>query len=231
MTAPSPRDAILSTRPDRHFRQIIALLKKAVRQLKTPIVGVIAQTTKDPFCVLISCLLSLRTKDATTEAASRRLFALATTPLAMQRLTREQIASAIYPVSFYRNKAGQILGICKILMDQYQGQVPSQMERLLALPGVGRKTANLVITEGFNRPGICVDTHVHRISNRLGLIKTKTPDESEMALRKVLPKPYWKGYNGLLVPYGQYLCTPVSPFCSRCTIAHLCKRIGVTKYR
>jgi endonuclease-3 len=210
---------------------IIAILKKEVRRLKTPAVGLIAQQTQDPFQVLISCLLSLRTRDETTEAASARLFQLAATPRRMLGLPADQIESAIYPVSFYRNKTRQILAICSDLLEKFNGQVPDSIEALLTLPGVGRKTANLVVTVAFRKPGICVDTHVHRISNRIGYIRTKSPEESEMALRKKLPKRYWIIYNDLLVPFGQFICKPISPICSRCEISSYCKQIGVKKKR
>ncbi len=211
--------------------KIMAILKKEAGRLKVPVVGLIAEETQDPFKVLISCLLSLRTRDETTAAASERLYQIAETPAAILKLTQEKIEKAIYPVSFYRNKSRHILAICQILEDEYAGKVPNQLEPLLKLPGVGRKTANLVVTVAYNLPGICVDTHVHRISNRLGLIRTLTPDESEIALRKKLPPKYWIEYNDILVPYGQYICTPLSPFCSRCAVIKFCKQEGVKKHR
>jgi len=211
--------------------KIMVILEKEAGRLKVPVLGVIAQETHDPFKVLISCLLSLRTRDETTAAASERLYQLAETPSTMLKIAQEKIEKAIYPVSFYRNKSRHILAICRILVDEYGGKVPDQLEALLKLPGVGRKTANLVVTVAFNKAGICVDTHVHRISNRLGLIRTKTPEESEMALRKKLPQKYWIEYNDILVPYGQYICTPISPFCSRCEVKPYCPQKGVTKHR
>ncbi len=206
----------------------IRLLKKEVPRWKTPIVGLYSQ---DPFLVLVSCVLSLRTKDATTEEASKRLFALAKTPRTMLALPRRVIEKAIYPVSFYRNKAGHIHAICTDILGRFGGKVPDTIEDLLTLKGVGRKTANLTVTLGFRKPGICVDTHVHRISNRWGYIKTKTPEESEMALRAKLPKQYWIIYNDLLVAYGQNLCVPVSPWCSRCRLTPYCAKKGVTTSR
>jgi len=181
--------------------------------------------------VLISTVLSLRTQDKTTDAASRRLFGAAKTPRDMTKLPFEKIRDLIYPVCFYRNKAKAIKEICAILLKKYDGRVPDDMNALLELPGVGRKTANLVITLGFRKPGICVDTHVHRISNRWGYVKTKTPDETETVLRKKLPARYWMEYNDLLVTYGQNLCQPVSPYCSRCLIQPDCPRIGVKHSR
>ena len=210
----------------------IALVKREVRQWQEPVVGVVArESDRDPFRILISCLLSLRTKDKTTSEASGRLFALAHTPASMLSLSLAKIQKAIYPVGFYRTKAKSIHEICRRLIDDYGGVVPDSIDELVRLPGVGRKTANLVVTIGFGKPGICVDIHVHRISNRWGYIKTKTPEESENALRRKLPKQYWIIYNDLLVPYGQNLCVPVSPFCSRCKLADLCDRVGVTKSR
>ena len=185
----------------------------------------------DPFRVLITCLLSLRTQDTTTGPAAARLFALADTPAAMLRLTPRQIQRAIYPVGFYRTKARVILRICADLLARFEGRVPDTIDDLLTLDGVGRKTANLVVTVGFNKPGICVDTHVHRISNRLGYIRTKTPDESEMALRAKLPRRFWIGYNDLLVTFGQNICVPISPKCSACPVRALCRRVGVTASR
>lgn len=210
---------------------IIPILKEEGKRLKVPAVGEIARRTEDPFQVLVSCLLSLRTRDETTEAASARLFSLGDTPEAILKLTARRIEAAIYPVSFYRNKTRQLLAICRELLEKHLGKVPDSIETLLTLPGVGRKTANLVVTVAYRRPGICVDTHVHRISNRLGYIRTKTPDESEMALRKKLPEEYWIELNDLLVPYGQFICTPISPFCSRCKIHAFCKRVGVRTKR
>ena len=210
---------------------IMAILKREVRQLSVPVVGLIAQKTEDPFQVLISCLLSLRTRDQTTAEASARLFKLADTPLGLSKVKAAQIESAIYPVSFYRNKTKSILAICRAILERYQGKVPNTIESLLTLPGVGRKTANLVVTVAYRRPGICVDTHVHRISNRIGYIQTQTPEESEMALRMKLPKRYWIKFNDILVPFGQFVCKPISPFCSRCKISFFCKKIGVQKNR
>ncbi len=194
-------------------------------------VGVIANETGDPFQVLISCLLSLRTRDETTAAASARLFRLANTPEAILALRPKQIEKAIYPVSFYRNKSKQIIGICMRLQSDYGGKVPKSMDALLSLPGVGRKTANLVLSVAYGLPAICVDIHVHRISNRIGYIETTTPDESEGALREKLPKRHWITYNDILVPFGQYICKPISPFCSRCAIESKCPKVGVEKHR
>jgi endonuclease-3 len=181
--------------------------------------------------VLIACLLSLRTQDATTAAASARLFALADTPAAMLRLSEARIARVIYPVGFYRTKARAIRSICADLLARFGGRVPDTIDDLLTLSGVGRKTANLVVTMGYGKPGICVDTHVHRISNRLGFVRTISPERTEMALRATLPRRYWIGYNDLLVGFGQNVCTPLSPRCSQCPVRRLCQRVGVTTSR
>jgi len=191
----------------------------------------VAAERDDPFRVLIACLLSLRTKDETTGPAAARLFAFADTPRAMLRLTSRQIERAIFPVGFYRTKARVILGVCRDLIERFDGRVPDDIDALLTLKGVGRKTANLVVTQGFNKPGICVDVHVHRISNRLGYVKTRNPEETEMALRRRLPRRYWIGYNDLLVSFGQNICQPVSPRCSVCPVSHACPRLGVTRSR
>lgn len=188
-------------------------------------------TRKDPFLTLISCLLSLRTRDEVTARASERLFALAKTPEAMLNHKREEIEAAIYPVGFYRRKAAQILDICRVLIERYDSKVPDRIDELLNLKGVGRKTANIVITMGYNKPGVAVDTHVHRISNRLGLVATKNPYQTEFALRKTLPKRYWIIFNDLLVMHGKTICTPISPKCSICPITAHCKRVGVTRFR
>jgi len=191
----------------------------------------VERDSKSPFLVLISCLLSLRTKDAVTDQAGRRLFARARTPQQMLALPLPRIRRMIYPVGFYRTKARRIHQICQHLLGRFRGKVPDSLEELLTLPGVGRKTANLVRTVGFGKPGICVDVHVHRISNRLGYVRTKTPLETEMALRAKLPRRYWLRYNTLLVGFGQTICAPVSPWCSRCPVRRCCARVGVTRSR
>ncbi len=209
----------------------LRILRREVRQWQKPVVGVVARESRDPFKILIACVLSLRTKDQTTTEASRRLFTLAAHPASMVKVPLRLIERAIYPVGFYRTKAKQIREICRRLLSQFGGRVPDSIEALLTLPGVGRKTANLVVTVGYNKPGICVDTHVHRISNRWGYVRTKTPEHTEEALRRKLPLRYWVTYNDLLVPFGQNLCQPVSPFCSRCMIRKYCDRVGVTRSR
>jgi len=209
----------------------LRILRREVSQWQEPVVGVVAKESSDPFRILIACVLSLRTKDQTTAEASRRLFSLASDPSNMLRLSRRRIERAIYPVGFYRTKAKQIHEICRRLLTEYDGRVPDSLEDLLTLKGVGRKTANLVVTVGYGKPGICVDTHVHRISNRWGYVKTKTPEDTEQALRRKLPRRYWITFNDLLVPFGQNLCQPVSPYCSRCKLVKYCDQVGVTTSR
>jgi endonuclease-3 len=210
---------------------IIRRLRRTARRWRPTVVAEIVSHERDPFRVLIACLLSLRTQDSTTGPAAARLFALADTPAAMLRLRASTIERAIYPVGFYRTKARVILGLCRALLERFGGRVPDDIDTLLTLDGVGRKTANLVVTLGFNKPGICVDTHVHRISNRLGYVRTRTPEETEMALRAKLPRHYWIGYNDLLVAFGQNICVPISPRCSQCPVRDLCRRVGVTTAR
>lgn len=220
------------TRAPFPMARALRTLRRAAPAWNAPVVTFIALQTGDPFRVLISCLLSLRTRDETTGPASQRLFALADSPAAMMELTPATIERAIFPVGFYRTKARTILDISKSLLDQHQGRVPQDLDALLTLKGVGRKTANLVLTQGFAKPGICVDTHVHRISNRWGYVKTKTPHETESALRAKLPRRYWIEYNDLLVAFGQTICKPISPLCdTRCPISALCPRIGVDLHR
>lgn len=206
-------------------------LEVAVLSWETPAVTIISQRDGDPFKVLVSCILSLRTKDTTTGPASLRLFCLADTPEKMLQLDLKQIEQAIYPVGFYRNKSVQIIEICRLLVEKYDGCVPESIEELLKFKGVGRKTANLVVTLGFGKPGICVDTHVHRICNHWGYVDTKTPEETEFKLREILPKQYWLRINDLLVTFGQNLCRPLSPFCSKCPLSGLCPRNNVIKNR
>lgn len=214
------------------IHQVIRILRREVRAFRVPVVGVVAEESgDDPFQILISTVLSLRTKDETTAAASERLFALAKNPRAMLTLSVKTIEKAIYPVGFYKTKARNILGICRDLLDRFGGRVPDEIDDLLTLRGVGRKTANLVVTLGYGKPGICVDTHVHRITNRWGYVRTKTPEATEGALREKLPRGYWIEINDLLVTYGQNVCTPLSPYCSRCRLTDFCAKVGVTRTR
>jgi len=210
--------------------KVLSRVKKAVRGFRVPSVMVISQKN-DPFAVLVSCIISLRTRDEVTEPASARLFKLAKTPAQLMKLSNAKIEKAIYPAAFFRNKAQSLKELCKDLVENYDEKVPDKLEELLKLKGVGRKTANLTLTLGHDKPGICVDIHVHRISNRWGYVKTKTPDVTEMVLREKLPRRYWKGYNDLLVTFGQNICKPVSPFCASCAIAGNCPKVGVTTTR
>lgn len=178
---------------------------------------------KEPYLVLIACILSLRTNDRTTYPATLRMLKLAKTPDEMMKVSVEDLEKAIYPVGFYKNKAGQIIELSKKLVEEYDGKVPCDIEELCKFKGVGRKTANLVLSEGFNEPAICVDVHVHRIFNRLGYLKTNTPEETEFELRKKLPKKYWIPINSLLVTHGQNVCKPIKPNCSLCPIREYCK--------
>ncbi|MBN2102661.1 endonuclease III [bacterium] len=211
--------------------KVLTILHHESKNWHVPIVTLVAERSGDPFQILISTLLSLRTKDEVTTQASRRLFKQADTPEKMLKLHESTIQKLIFPVGFYKRKAANILKVCRILLNDYQGFVPDDLDQLLQLPGVGRKTANLVITLGFGKPGICVDTHVHRITNRFGYVKTRYPDETEIVLRKILPANWWILINDILVAFGQGICKPVSPFCSRCKVSEYCERIGVDKSR
>lgn len=206
---------------------VIRKLQAASQSWVPPAVTQLGESSKDPFLILISCLLSLRTRDKVTLEASHRLFERARTPQQLLALPLKSIQKLIYPVAFYRVKSQRIHEICQHLIGRFQGKVPNTLEELLTLPGVGRKTANLVVTMGFKKLGICVDTHVHRISNRLGYVRTKNPEQTEMALRAKLPQRYWIRYNDLLVSFGQTLCQPISPWCSKCPVAQYCARVGV----
>ncbi|MBF0537860.1 MAG: endonuclease III [Nitrospirae bacterium] len=202
---------------------VISILQEQVSTLKVPYIEFMAVNERVPYKVLISCILSLRTQDRTTALASERLFGLADTPEAVCKLSVEEVERAIYPVGFYRVKAVNIKAISQRLLDDYGGVVPDTIEELLTFKGVGRKTANLVVTVGYGKDGICVDTHVHRITNRWGYVQTKTPTQTEFTLREILPRQYWRAINGLLVSFGQGICRPVSPLCARCSIRQYCE--------
>ena len=212
------------------LEQLEQIAKALDRELRTA-VGSVAETRRDPFFVLVSTLISLRTKDEVTHAASDRLFRLAADPSSLAALPLSSIEEAIYPAGFYRNKARQLKESARIILEEHGGQTPATLEELTALPGVGRKTANLVLGLGFGIPAICVDIHVHRISNRLGWIETKTPEQSEHALMSLFPTEYWIPLNDLLVRFGQQKCTPVSPFCSSCPLIEECPKVGVSRHR
>jgi endonuclease-3 len=215
----------------KEFIKIWPVLKRQVQSLELPWVDQMTSRERDPFKVLISCILSLRTKDKVTGEASQRLFELAQTPEALAKLSVGKIEKAIYPVGFYRVKARTIRDLSKQILQKYNGRVPDTIEELLELKGVGRKTANLVVTLGYDKEGICVDTHVHRITNRWGLVRTKTPHQTEFALRATLPVRYWKPLNSYLVAFGQGICRPISPLCSRCQLRSACDRVGVIHSR
>lgn len=208
----------------------IKLIEKLIKSFKVPSVTVVSRK-KDPYQVLISCILSLRTKDKTTIEASGRLFKVADNPKDMVKLSALRLQKIIYPVGFYRNKSRVILGISKKILQEFASKVPNNIDDLLRLKGVGKKTANLVLSLGYNIPEICVDTHVHRISNRLGWVKTKTPEQTEEALKKIIPKRHWIDLNTTLVTFGQNICLPISPFCSKCFVYKFCKRVTVTRHR
>ncbi|MGE3063217.1 MAG: endonuclease III [bacterium] len=202
---------------------VVSRLKREYKKYKQPIVMRVKEISSDPYKILISTIISLRTKDAVTEEASLRLFELASTPQEMIHLKQSVIEKAIYPAGFYRNKSVSILHVSKTILEKYNGRVPNTIEELLSLKGVGRKTANLVLSLGYNIPAICVDTHVHRISNRLGAVNTKTPEKTEFALMKILKRKDWIIYNDLLVTWGQNVCKPINPQCVNCVLDDICK--------
>ena len=217
--------------PENEAVRTLRAIKKFIIPLAPPVFALEKSIRATPFKILISVLLSSRTKDAVTEKASARLFAAAGTPGKMALLSEAEIARLIYPVGFYRTKARHLRETAALLLERHDGRVPQSMDELLELPGVGRKTANLVRNLGYGLPGICVDTHVHRISNRLGWVRTASPEQTEKALEQVLPRRYWIEVNELLVGFGQRLCTPLSPKCSACPIRGWCPRIGVGRSR
>ena len=208
---------------DKDIDKIMKELLKVTKSMPMPVVTEIKLVTnRDAYKILISTMLSLRTKDSTTRDASMRLFEKVGNPKDILKLSEEEIAKLIYPVGFYRVKAKNILEVSQTIIDDYNGKVPNEIDELLKLRGVGRKVANLVITEAFDKYGICVDTHVHRISNRFGYVSTKKPEQTEFALRKKLPKKYWRVYNDTLVIYGQNLCKPINPLCNQCSVSKYC---------
>lgn len=213
------------------IKKILQILQKEYLKWQKPAVTEIAERTKEPFQVLISTMLSLRTKDKVTAAASKSLLTKGSLPESLITLSASEIEQLIYPVAFYKRKAENILKVGKILIKKFNSKVPDDLDLLLSFPGVGRKTANLVLTLGFNKPGICVDTHVHRISNRLGYVNTVHPDETEMVLRKKLPHEWWIPINDILVSFGQNLCKPLSPWCSKCPVRKYCLQINIKNSR
>jgi endonuclease-3 len=215
------------------MKPTVALFDRVMRRLKAryEIDRFVKRNGPDPYRILIGCVISLRTKDDVSYRATDRLFRKASSPARMLKLTSGTISKLIYPAGFYRRKAEQILGISRALLDRYDGRVPDAIDSLLELPGVGRKTANLVVTLGFGKPGICVDTHVHRITNRLGWVRTGHPDRTEQALREILPRRHWIAINETFIRHGQQVCRPTSPVCSDCPVSKDCPRTGVTRSR
>jgi len=212
--------------------EIIRILRRVTKRMTAPAASqIVAEYGHDPFLILISCLLSLRAKDSVSLPLSRELFKYARTPEQMVKLSIKKLEKLLYSIGFYKRKARSLHSVSKDLIKRFGGKVPDTKEELLSIKGIGQKTANLVLAEGFGIPAICVDTHVHRISNRLGLVKTKTADQTEKALEKVVPKRYWIEFNPLLVMWGQTICTPLSPKCSECALSKLCPKIGVKRSR
>jgi endonuclease III len=220
-----------NTRKKFDIDEFVASVAAGYKKWNPPIITFIANRGATPFEILVSTILSLRTKDEVTAQAARRLFQEARTPDRILALGEKKLSELIYPVGFYPTKARRLTAISRMILDDHGGRVPDTIEGLLKLPGVGRKTANLVLVEGFKKPAVCVDTHVHRISNRIGYVQTRTPDQTEMALRAKLPRKHWIRYNELLVAFGQVICRPVSPFCSKCPAAAMCPRVGVERSR
>ena len=214
------------------FLKVLDILQKEFPKWNAPVVSLMAKRDhRTPFQILISTIISLRTKDQVTAQASERLFKIAKTPEDILKLSEEEIQKAIYPAGFYKNKSKTIKEIARIIVEKYNGKVPDNLEELLKLPGVGRKTANLVLALSFGKPAICVDIHVHRITNRLGFVKTKNPEETEKQLMEKVPVKDWNRINDLLVAFGQTICKPVSPLCSKCPVEKYCEKVGVEKHR
>jgi endonuclease-3 len=229
--AASPLPEPSSRLDNRRLPWVMRRLREHLAEVEPPVVTLIAQQARDPFRVLVSTILSARTRDEVTARASARLFEVAADPEAVAALPTRRLERLIFPVGFYRTKARNLKEACRVLVERWEGGVPDSIEELVELPGVGRKTANLVLIEGFGKPAICVDTHVHRITNLWGYVETATPEETEMALRRTLPRRYWRDLNRLLVSFGQHTCVPLSPRCSACPIEERCPRIGVVRSR
>lgn len=211
--------------------EVIYLIKKQIKKFNAPYATQISNEERNPFKTLISTILSSRTRDEVTKKASQKLFLKVKNPNDLMNLSVKEIEKLIYPVGFYRVKAKNLKKLGEELIKNYNGRIPDSIEELIKLPGVGRKTANLVVTLGFNKDGICVDTHVHRIVNRWGYVKTKTPKETEYVLREKLPRKHWKKINSLLVVFGKNICTPISPKCSICKLNNLCLKVNIKKFR
>ena len=216
----------------RTFIKVLNILEKEFPSWNAPVVSLMAKRgERTPFQILVSTIISLRTKDQITAEVSERLFKKAKTPEEILELSEKELAELLFPSGFYNNKAKTIKKISEILINDYNGNVPDSLDDLLKLPGVGRKTANLVISLAYKKPAICVDVHVHRISNRLGIVCTNSPEETENELMKRVPKKYWNKINDLLVSFGQTLCKPISPYCNKCPVMKYCSKNGVTSYR
>lgn len=223
-TAPEPVD-------NRRIGHLLRRIRACLEGSAPPVVTLIAEGDRDPYKVLFSTILSARTRDEVTAAAAARLFEAAPDPARLAQLEPERVEKLIFPVGFYRTKARSVVAAARVLLERFDSRVPDSIDELVELPGVGRKTANLVLTEGFRKPAICVDTHVHRITNLWGYVETGSPLETEMALRDKLPRRHWIGLNKTLVSFGQQICVPVSPWCSRCPVADWCPRLGVERWR
>ncbi|MBI4174737.1 MAG: endonuclease III [Candidatus Aenigmarchaeota archaeon] len=208
---------------EKETSSVIGILKKRRKEFVVPALTEIAERSNDPYKVLISCILSLRTRDETTARVSEALYSVAETPEEIGKMPLAKLAAIIRPVNYYKTKARRIKAMSKLIHEKYDGKVPSDMDSLLALKGVGRKTANIVMVYGFKKPGLPIDTHCHRIPNRLGWVKTKTPEKTEEALRQIIPKRYWMDLNDLFVQFGQNICTPRNPKCGRCPLTKNCK--------
>ncbi|MDR0303994.1 MAG: endonuclease III [Chitinispirillales bacterium] len=215
--------------PEFDFETVNSLLKEHFEKNKLPIIDLMAVQKDSPYKILVASILSTRTKDETTAKAAGRLFEIADNFYDLQKLSIDEIVKAIFPVGFYKEKAKYLTQIPYIINEKFNGKIPQTIDELLTLPGIGRKVANLILATAFKKSAVCVDTHVHRIFNRLGFIKTKNPLETEMALRKKLPQKYWIAINGYMVSYGQNICRPVSPKCSACSISNFCKKIGIVQ--
>lgn len=214
------------------IEKIIHLLRKATAHMAPPAaLSLIDEYGRDPYITLVGCILSLRTQDKVSLPAALRLFKKYKTPQQMVGARLSSIEKLIYPVGFYKNKAKYLTILSKQLIDQFKGVVPRTFDELLTLQGVGPKTANLVLAQAFQIPALCVDTHVHKVSNRLGIVRTKTVEETEAELKKVIPKKYWIEYTTLIVTWGQNICVPISPKCSECVLLPLCPQVGVTRHR
>lgn len=221
----------VNTSQRRYFQELVDILERECAGKEPVITKLSKNDEKNPFLVLVGTLLSLRTKDELTEKIIKKLITFIKTPRDLVNVSVKDLEKLIYPVGFYKTKARVLKNVASIIIDKYHGRVPSSIDELLTIKGVGRKTANLVVTEGFGKPGICVDTHVHRISNRLGVVVTTNPHDTEFRLREVLPPQYWIVFNSLLVTFGKNTCTPVSPKCTTCPIFHLCGRVAVNRHR